>query len=413
MPLINSGTVDTQVGTVVLSDGSRFNAGSAFIGSGTTRLDSGTNTINGAIHSENLALLYNATLTGTGSFSGTLTWGGGSIGPDAVITVAPNGTLLIASAANYVKNLYGSLTNAGTITWQPRSGLLIGGVLHNLPGALFDAQFDATVMQGGSGLIVNEGVFGKSAGSGSTDCAVTFINNGTVKVSSGTLDFEGAYTNPAGTILLAGGTFRTLSPLWLSGGLLTGWGTLDADVTNAACIRPACSNGVLTINGKCEQLLGGRMEFELAGNQPGTNQSRLNITGAAILRGTVGVVWGEGYVPSPGTSFPVLTFASRKGEFCCFDNFLLLGQGRRLTPVYSATSLTLATIAAPEPTAVPLRVTVEGSALVCWPVEFPGYELYWSPNLSQTNWTLLPGVTNHFLEASPLAREKFFRLQKP
>ena len=78
--------------------------------------------------------------------------------------MAPNGTLLIASAANYVKNLYGRLTNAGTITWQPHSGLLIGGVLHNLPGALFDAQLDATIGQGGGGLLVNEGVFRKSAG---------------------------------------------------------------------------------------------------------------------------------------------------------------------------------------------------------------------------------------------------------
>ncbi|MBI3849093.1 MAG: hypothetical protein HY298_02205 [Verrucomicrobia bacterium] len=413
VPVINSGTVDTQLGTVVLSDGSTFNAGSAFTGSGTTRLDSGTNSINGAIYSENLALLYDATLTGVGSFSGTLTWGGGNIGPDAAITVATNGNLLIASAANYVKNVYGRLTNAGTITWQPHSGLLIGGVLHNLPGALFDAQFDGPIYLSGVGAIVNDGTFQKSAGAGSVTCDAPFINNGSVKVSSGTLDFEGAYTNPVGTVLLAGGTFRTIVPLWLSGGLLTGWGTVSNDVTNGACIRPSPSNGVLTINGKCEQLLGGRMEFELAGNLPGTNQSRLNITGAATLRGTVGVRWGEGYVPSPGTNFPVLTFASRQGEFCCFDNFLLLGQGRRLTPIYNATSLTFATVAAPEPTEVPLRVAVDSGALVCWPVEFPGYDLYWNTNLSVTNWTLLPGVTNRYLELPPLAREKFFWLSKP
>jgi hypothetical protein len=184
-------------------------------------------------------------------------------------------------------------------------------------------------------------------------------------------------------------------------------------VTNAACIRPSPSNGVLTINGKCEQLLGGRMEFELAGNVPGSNQSRLNITGAATLRGTVGVRWADGYLPSPGTNFSVLTFASRQGEFCCFDNFLLRDQGRRLTPVYGATIFTLATVAAPEPATVPLRVTVDDGALVCWPVEFPGYELYWSTNLSLTNWTLIPGAANRHLESPPLPREKFFRLMRP
>ena len=155
------------------------------------------------------------------------------------------------------------------------------------------------------------------------------------------------------------------------------------------------------------------MEFELAGNVPGTNQSCLNLAGAATLRGTVGVTWGEGYVPAPGTSFPVLGFASCQGGFCCFDNFLLLGQGRQLTSVYSVTNLTLVTIAAPEPATVPLRVTVDGGALVCWPVEFPGYELYWSTNLTPPDWTLLPGATHRLLEAPPLAREKFFRLHQP
>jgi hypothetical protein len=329
--------------------------------------------------------------------------------------VATNGTLTFSSEGNYTKLVYGNLTNAGTITWQPTGSFTLGGTLHNLPGALFNAQVDniSLVKTGTDALILNDGVFRKSAGTYNVRCEAPMINNGTVEILPGTLQFVGGCTNPTGTILLAGGTFRMAQPFCLAGGLLTGWGTIWADVTNAATIRPARSNGVLTINGKCEQLLGGRMEFELAGNDPGTNQSRLNIAGAATLRGSIGVLWDGGYVPSPGTNFPVLTFASRNGEFCCFDNFLLLGQGRRLAPVYSASSLTLNTVAAPEPASVPLRVTVDGSALVCWPLELPGYELYWSTNLSQTNWTLLPDATNHFLEAPPLALEKFFRLHKP
>ena len=155
------------------------------------------------------------------------------------------------------------------------------------------------------------------------------------------------------------------------------------------------------------------MEFDLAGNTPGTDQSRLNITGPARLRGSIGVRWADGYLPEPGTDFPVMTFDSHKGEFCCLDNLLLLGHGRRLTPVYSSTNLTLATRTAPEPTTVPLRVTVDGDALVCWPAEFSGRELYWSTNLSQTNWTLLPGVTSHHLETPPLVREKFYQLRNP
>jgi hypothetical protein len=75
--------------------------------------------------------------------------------------------------------------------------------------------------------------------------------------------------------------------------------------------------------------------------------------------------------------------------------------------------LTLATAAAPDPTTVPLRVTVDRGARVCWPAQFPGGELDWSTNLGLTNWTLLAGVTNHFLEPPPPVREEFFRLRGP
>lgn len=413
VPLLNSGTIDTQVGRLALLAGSTLNSGCAITGAGETRLGSGIHTLSGAICATNV-VLYGAELEGNGILSGTVAWVSGQINEGASVTVATNGTLLFSSGANFTKFVYGNLTNAGTVIWLPQGYLNVSGTLHNLSGALFDAQVDniSILSSNTNALIINDGVFRKSPGISTVGCAVPMINHGTVEVLPGTLRFDAGCTNPSGTIALLGGTFRMTQPLCLDGGLLTGWGTMWADVTNAACIRPARSNGALTINGRCEQLLGGRMEFELAGNDPGTNQSRLNITGAATLRGTVGVRWGDGYMPSPGTNFPVLTFASRNGEFCCFDNFLLLGQGRRLTPVYGATTLTLAAVAAPEPTSVPLRVTVDGGTLVCWPVEFPGHRLYWTTNLSFTNWTLISGSTDRWLESPPLAREKFFRLHK-
>lgn len=414
VPLVNQGTVDTQTGTLKLLGGSVLSTGSAFTGAGVTELRSGTHVLNGTVSSANL-VLYGGALEGTGTLSGTVAWTTGQLSESASLTVATNGALTFSSGVQYEKLVYGNLTNTGIITWQPTGRLSLGGVFHNLPGALFDVQTDnISILSAAPGArIINEGVFRRSAGSFTVVCDVPMSNNGTVEVPPGTLRFDGGYTNPAGTISLAGGAFRTGQPFCLAGGLLTGWGSVIADLTNAATIRPAISNGVLTITGRCEQLLGGRMEFELAGNNPGTNQSRLNITGKATLRGTVGVRWAENYLPPPGTNYQVMAFASRDGQFCCLDNFFLLGQGRRLTPVYSATSLTLAAVAAPEPTSVPLRVAVDDGAIVCWPVEFPRYELDYCTNLSNSNWTHLPGVTNRYLEAPPLAREKYFRLREP
>jgi hypothetical protein len=417
VPLVISGTVDTQTGALLLGGGSRLNAGSIFSGAGATWLYAGTHTLSGGITSANLGMLgdLDALLTGNGSLSGLFTWAGGTIGTNAVLMIAPTGRLLIKSSGNFNKVLFGHLSNAGTISWQPLGWLFLGGTLWNQ--GLFEAQANSRIAALNNGeQIVNLGIF-RLTTAGATVCDVPFVNYGSVEVGAGTLGFERDFMQAAGSLSLAGGTIKMTQspprPLHVAGGRLTGWGTVQAEVTNAACVRPSSSNGVLTISGSFAQSLGGMLELELAGNLPGTNQSRLNITGLAKLGGTVAIRWQEGYLPDSGTLFPVLNFASRQGEFCCFDHCVLLGQGRRLEPLYAATSLTLATVAAPEPPAVPLRVTVDGGALICWPAEFTGYALYWSSNLAQPNWTRLSGVTNRWLEAPPLAREKFFRLQSP
>ncbi len=413
VPLHNRGTVDTLTGTLTLTGGSSHQSGSTFIGAGQTRLGPGTHTVQGDLYATNL-VLYGGTLAGTASLSGTVTWAEGAIASGAAITVTAESHLLLSSSGNDAKVLSGSLTNAGTVTFAPYGNLTIGGTFHNLTGALFDVQtiYNAISKADSAAVIINDGVFRRSSSSSGMNCGVPIINNGRVEALAGTLAITEAFANPQGTIALAGGTISMVQPLVLAGGLLTGWGILNGDVINAACLRPAGANGGLTLKGQYEQLIGGRLEFDLAGNDPGTNQSRLDITGAARLRGSIGVRWADGYLPLPGTDFSVMSFATRKGEFCCFDNLILLGQGRQLTPVYSATSLTLATVAEPEPTIVPLRVAVDGNAMVCWPVEFAGYELYGSTRLSETNWTLLPSVTNRWLEPSPVG-EKFFRLRKP
>jgi hypothetical protein len=407
---INSGTVDVQTGVLTLPGGSALCDGGAFTGAGETRMNSGTNTIAGTVSSANL-VLAGATLEGAGMVVGSFTWSSGAIAAGLSFNVTSESRLTIGSGANFTKFLNGNLTNAGTVVWLPLGSLLLSGVLHNQPGGLFDVQTDSRLASNAPAcVIINEGIFRKSSGAGTATLAPMFHNTGAVQVLSGTLLVEGDYTHTGGGIALASGTFRSPRPLVLEGGSLTGWGTVWADVTNAAVIHPAPANGGLTINGRLTQRLGGSLEFELGGNQPGINQSRLSVTGATVLRGAIGVGLTDGYLPEPGVAFQVLSFASRKGEFCCFDNCYLLGEGRRLLPVYGTASFALATSAAPEPDAVPLRATVDGDALICWPREFTGYELGWSTNLSETNWTRVSGVTNRHLETAPLSPGKFFRL---
>jgi hypothetical protein len=67
---------------------------------------------------------------------------------------------------------------------------------------------------------------------------------------------------------------------------------------------------------------------------------RVNITGAATLAGTMEITLVNGFTPSLGNSFQVMTFASRAGSFDTILG-LDLGGGLVLDPQYSATNLTL------------------------------------------------------------------------
>ena len=415
VPIINNGTIETQTGTLELPGGSVLNAGSSFVGAGRTTMTTGTNSLNGTIHSENL-VLSGATLVGAGSIYGSFTWSSGTIGTGLPLNIAAGSQLILSSGVNHAKFLNGGLTNAGTVIWRPVGTLLLGGVLHNLAGGVFDIQTDARLASNApTAVILNDGLFRKSAATGNTTIEPRLINNGIVEAASGTLIFDDGYTHANGILSLAGGTVRSAQPLNLTGGWFTGWGDVTADVTNqAATVRPANSNGVLTISGKYTQLLGGNLELVLGGNSPGVNQSRLNITGPVRLSGSVSVRVAAGYMPNLGTEFSILSFASRTGDFAAYNGLFLLDQGRRLTPEYGPTSLTLLTVSAPQPPDVPVRLTVEdGVAVVAWPSEFEGCILYYTTNLNSVSWTLVPGVTNHYLNLPPLSPEKYFRVLKP
>jgi hypothetical protein len=414
---INNGTVDIQTGVFQLTQESKtLNAGCRFTGAGRTTLPNGTVTLNGAIESENLSL-DGASLTGAGSVNGSFTWNSGTLTPDVSFNVTPAGLLLLASSDN--KNLNGTITNAGTVRWTGTGNLRVVGAIHNLPGGLFDMQNNELLdFLSGTPVIVNEGTFRKSVGTATTTCQIPFHNFGQVEVNTGTLYFTGSFTDQAGTIALAGGTLQTHYPLALAGGQLTGFGTLKPGslsnpvLTSAATVAPA-ANGWLTIQGDYEQQLSGTLNFALAGTAPGTNHSQLRIAGDATLAGTIGVTLADGYLPNPGDAFNVMTYEHRAGDFACYNGFLFLGQDRRLLMQYGSTNLSLVTVSLPDPTNVAPRITVEyPAALICWPTEFTGYSLWASTNLNFTNWTVIPGITNRFLD-TPMLRERYFRLRQP
>jgi hypothetical protein len=94
-------------------------------------------------------------------------WNGGSI--YGALTLASNGVLNVSGSAD--KNLYGPLTNAGTIVWTGAGNLQAynysvppySGEIYNLAGGLFDIQNDTVVGSSGyAALFSNAGTVRKA-----------------------------------------------------------------------------------------------------------------------------------------------------------------------------------------------------------------------------------------------------------
>jgi hypothetical protein len=159
-----------------------------------------------------------------------------------------------------------------------------------------------------------------------------------------------------GTITLAGGTFlidgstASTSPVAVnSGATLGGKGTVAGPVTinSGATLAPgdngvgALATGALTIN------TGGTFAVEIGGKTAGTGYDQVNVSGAASLGGTIIVSIVNGFTPSAGDSYQVLTFTSKSSDFATQSGFNLGGGltlQEQFSPAVNPTSLNLAVI---------------------------------------------------------------------
>ena len=417
----NAGTIDVQTNSVIFQTDATFSPGSVFNGAGSTILSSGNFSINGATINSTLQL-NGGSIGGTNTLSGTFIWNGGWFN-NATLMITTNGALNITGA-----NLHDmpscTVINNGTVTWA--SGTIRGG---GTPGTfiynygLWDAQSDQELNNGygDNGTVFNNyGTLRKSAGtkpnSTTIQSGVAFVNDGTLDAQNGLMLFSGSFANSACTLAVKNGaTIQIAQAVVLPGGLVTGSGTVQApSITSSAVVSPGATNAVLNLAGNYTQLLGGSMQFDIGGASPGVNQSQVNVTGAAKLDGRIALRFSPGYVPAVNSSNLVLTAGSRTGQFPFQDHFYLLGQNKRIVPVYGPTNLVLTTISATDPTNFSLSTAVRGQTFaLAWPSEFTGCYLVTKTNLDDLNWTSVSGVTNFYVETPMTSPHKFFRLIEP
>ncbi|HLX61276.1 MAG TPA: PKD domain-containing protein [Planctomycetota bacterium] len=336
--IVNAGTIDASGGKLQLGTGSAnatvlLNDGGVIKGSGLVFNQAevqmtGTTTVNAP---DSFELTTGGTLDGTGTGilagTGTMNWTGGTIGGanGDKTTISAATTLAINCGTNVPILTFRTLEIAGTATYNTTTGFLNTGnaaQINILSGGSLDIQSANTnggsdFNNGGGPLatVSNAGTLKRTGAAGTALIGINATNSGSLEALAGTLSFAFGLTQSAGTTLLNGGNLAATT-LTINGGTLVGAGTITGNVVNSATVAPGNSGpGLLNITGNYTQNASGTLTAELNGLTAGTQYDQLAVTGTATLGGTLTATYLNNFVPAAGSTFDVLTFASKTGTF--------------------------------------------------------------------------------------------------
>ena len=245
----------------LLLQGGTLELGAGFQGGAITNLMLGGMTLTNTLPVTGTFTAINSLLYGNFSVAGGGVWYANHASLHGALTVASGGKLNLAGGLN----LSGPLTNAGTINFT-NSGLGVSGGVINQPGGLIDF-WDNTVVSAfgsyiGGGYLVNQGRIIVSSGFGLVGLVCPFAtNSGTITAQTGQMVLDGQWT------------------LLSSGSLNVG-------------LNSATNYGSLIISS----------------NYP-------SIVGNAGLAGAFNAALNNGYVPTNGSTFNVLSYGSFTGSF--------------------------------------------------------------------------------------------------
>jgi hypothetical protein len=303
--LNNTGTVNITSGTLSLNPGSlteaetstfnvaggaeldiaggttQLNAGLKLQGAGLYELDAGTLTFNTSISVANFTMT-GGTQNGAATFTITaaFNWSNGTLNGSGTTTVVSGATLSLSSGNT--KYLTGShiLNNQGTGTWTGT------GEFDGSPGSTFN----------------NSGTFAALSdtnfGNGGAGAGMIFNNTGTFNKSSptgtGTTGFVGNTLNNFGTVNIVSGNLSV------------------ASLTNNIGFQ-----SMLIDSGEFIEPNSGTLGIQVGGTPASALFSQLNVinNNSATLNGTLNVSLANGFTPTPGQVFPILTFGSSTGNF--------------------------------------------------------------------------------------------------
>lgn len=228
-------------------------------------------------------------------------------------------------------------------------------------------QFGGEISVGaGSRLVVNSGsraTLGSltvlEAGSSLVSVNGLSLGSGSELRATGSASIVGAFTNQ-GTV----NGPATPGAVLVFNDDVDGAGSFTGNVRFEQIHSPGNSPAIVTLE-NVTYASTSTLDIEILGPEPGTGHDRIEVSGLAALAGTLDVAFLDGYAPTVGTSFILMTFGSHTGQFGTMA-VSGLAPSVRLVADYGAHDLTLTVAAVPEPHEWALMMA--GLGVVGWTV---------------------------------------------
>jgi hypothetical protein len=284
-------------------------------------------------------------------------WLGGNIkgGSGASTGLINSGTFDIGSATlSQTEILFGLMINNGTITQSGTNTLTIAAAASLKNQGAYHMQSSANTVINGTGTLVNNGTFNKDGGSSTSPATISAgVNNpGTLEVDVGTLTLSSTVSQLSGTtltegtwnvggagaaatlnftlgssittigdsatvaLLAPGAKFTKISALAFNYGtfILDGGATFTTTgvLYNAGTIsvgtgNTANSGSILTTT---EFLEFGTLNIAVGGSPSSKEFGQVVVSGFAALAGTLNVNLANGFSPSKGQTFKIISFGA-------------------------------------------------------------------------------------------------------
>ena len=274
---------------------------------------------------------------------GMFQWMGGTIGT-SLGDLTNLGTINLAGAIDEGIYQGGTFYNYGTILQTGFSDLSLGNgggagitTFVNESGAsyLIDSDSGIDNAEGGKAAVENAGTIRKIGGPGTAALLIngSLSNTGTIETDNGTLFLDAnSITQVFGNTLTAG-TWNALDGATLqfptgtnivnNAGNITLSGP-GASITGIASLLSNSGNltigpgSTLTVAGNYTQTAAGTLTVQLGGT-PGSSQfGQLAVTGTAALAGAFNLALVNGFYPTAGQQFNVISFTGSTGAFAQF-----------------------------------------------------------------------------------------------